>query len=148
MDGDHRKTQIFEQMGGRAQIDKVTKCFYDKVYEHEWLSKYFVHVPREHIENQQSSFMQGALGGPNRYSGRMITTVHPHMNINEELFDIRERLLKEALEECHTSQEMSDKWLHIDEKFRKNIVKKNLDECEPRFQGDKLIDIPKPPNFH
>lgn len=143
MEGEARKEEIFENMGGRVQVEKVTHLFYDKVYKHPWLSKYFTHVPREHLETQQTNFMQGALGGKNRYSGRMITTVHPHMNVNAELFDIREQLLAEALIETKTSPEMQDKWLHIDQKFKSNIVKKDRSECEPRFEGDKIIDYPK-----
>lgn len=143
MDTNVTKEQRFERMGGRAQIEKVTHLFYDKVYKHPWLSTYFTHVPREHLETQQTNFIQGALGGQNRYSGRMITTVHPHMNIDLELFNIREALLAEALAETNTSQEMSDKWLHIDLKFKNNIVKKDVSECEPRFEGDRIINIPK-----
>ena len=60
---DERKTP-FERIGGRPIISRVTKIFYDKVYADPWIGKYFAEIPQEHIENQQTDFMQGAFRGP------------------------------------------------------------------------------------
>lgn len=132
----------FERIGGREVIAKVTKVFYDKVYQHPWIGQYFANIPQEHIENQQTDFMQGAFRGQKVYSGRFPADAHIHMVINDELFDLRNTLLKEAMTEVGVSEEMQDLWLKIDEAFRKVIVKDER-EAKGRYKTDPILNFPK-----
>ena len=129
----------FEKLGGKVMLEKISKVFYDKVYEHAWIGLYFKEVPQERIESQQVDFMQGALGGPTSYCGRLPVPAHKHMFINEELFDIRQELLQEAFVEACACQELIDKWLRIDNAFRPKLVKKNIGDCEKRFFTDEIV---------
>ena len=136
-----RKTP-FEKIGGRPMIEKVVELFYDKVYAHPWIGQYFAHIPRDHIESQQSDFMSRMLNGPKSYSGRLPKDAHVHMVISDELFDLRNQLLSEAMVEIGISEEMQAVWLGIDESFRKVIVK-NEDQAERRYRNDSILDFKK-----
>lgn len=131
-------------MGGRAMLIKVNKAFYDYVYDHPWMSQYFKEVDQTHIEEQQTNFMQSVLGGPSIYCGRTAPQAHPHMNIPEELFDVRKKLLIQALRDVGANKLLAQSWLNMDERFRRAIVKTSVAECKPRYCGDPLLDFDKP----
>lgn len=76
----------------RALIASVNKEFYDRIYKDPWLSQVFRGVAQEHIERQQTDFMVGAFGGPRQYAGRSPADAHPHIFIDEEMWELRERL--------------------------------------------------------
>jgi len=54
---------LLQDVGGRAVLEKVHKLFYDKLYEHPWLKKFFLHIEQKLIENQQTDFMVSNMGG-------------------------------------------------------------------------------------
>mgnify|MGYP000085043579 FL=1 len=135
---ERKRKEEFEKLGGRGMLIKVSKLFYDKVYEHPWIGLYFQEVPQDRIEAQQVDFMTSTLGGGNVYMGRLPVPAHKHMFISEELFDLRQDLLQEAFVEAKASKELIEKWNKIDEAFRGRLVKKNLGECEKRFFTDEI----------
>jgi len=138
------KLEKFEKMGGRDSLIKINKTFYDKVYEHPWLKHYFKEIPQQHIENQQIDFMQKVLGGTNVYVGKAPPVTHKHMFIPDELFDVRKQLLIESFEETNANAELADKWLSLDESFRRVIINKSPDECVGRYKTDPILNFPKP----
>ena len=138
------KLELFEKMGGRNSLIKINKVFYDKVYQHAWLRQYFLAIPQEHIENQQIDFMQKVLGGTNVYVGKTPPATHNHMFIPNELFDIRKQLLIEAFEETQADAELVEKWLALDESFRRLIINESANECAPRFKTDPILNFTKP----
>lgn len=103
---DQNTKKSFEELGGRKILEKVAKLFYDKVYDAEWIGKYFQSVKQEIIEEQQVDFMSMALGGPKVYLGKLPVPAHKHMMITNELFDLREKLLDEALIEANACDEL------------------------------------------
>jgi hemoglobin len=138
------KNEQFEALGGRKILEVVAKEFYDRLYEHPWLSKFFEEIPQERIEKQQVDFMQAALGGPNVYCGSLPIPAHQHIYIDEEMFDLRQVILIEALKKCGSSTELIDKWLKIDSSFKSRIVKSSIAECEKRFFTDNILAFPNP----
>ncbi len=138
------KLEQFEKMGGRISLIRINKVFYDKVYKHPWLKQYFVEIPQQHIEDQQIDFMQKVLGGTNVYVGKTPAVTHNHMFIPDELFDVRKQLLIEAFEETHADAKLVEKWLALDESFRRLIINKSADECTARFKTDPILNFPKP----
>jgi hemoglobin len=138
------KKSSIEELGGRKLLEKAMKVFYDKVYEHPWLGLYFKEVPQEVIEKQQVDFMIGAFGGPKSlYSGRLPVEVHQNMLITDELFDLREKILLESLEEIQAPKELIERWFKIDEAFRAGITKKSIDECTKSFATEEFIAFDK-----
>ncbi len=138
------KQAYFEQIGGRQSLIAINKVFYDKIYKHPWLKQYFEKIPQDHIEIQQVDFMQKVLGGDNVYIGKAPPLAHTHINITDELFEERKKLLCEAFDETNTHPEMRDKWLAMDESFRRVLLKKSLQDCVPRFKTDPILDFPDP----
>lgn len=138
------KNESFERIGGRKILIDINKTFYDKVYKHPWLKQYFASIPQEHIEIQQVDFMQKVLGGDNIYVGKTPPASHTHMFITDELFEERKKLLCEAFDENNAPQELRDKWLSLDESFRRFIVKKSPEECVARFKTDPILNFPNP----
>jgi hemoglobin len=138
------RRELFEKVGGREGILRIAKNFYDKVYDHPWMKLYFQSIPQEHIENQQTDFMSGSLGGQKVYMGRFPVPAHEHMYITEELFELRNKILLEALHETHTAPEVIEAWLKIDNAFKKRIVKNNRLECKKRYFTDGILDFENP----
>ena len=138
------RIELFEKVGGREGIFRIAKVFYDKVYDHPWMKLYFQAFPQEHIENQQTDFMSGSLGGPKVYMGRFPVPAHEHMYITEELFELRNSLLIESLRETHTAPEVIEAWLKIDNAFKKRIVKNSPSECKKRYFTDEILDYENP----
>ena len=144
MSDDTTKESLFVAIGGKATLEKVHKIFYDKIYEHPWISKFFEGIDQTMIENQQTDFMSMAMGGPQVYAGKFPIPAHKHMNISDELFELRSEMLKASIKEAGVPEALAEKWLKIDSSFKKGIVKKNYQECEKRFNTDEILDFPDP----
>lgn len=144
MSDNSEKKTLFLEIGGKSTLEKVHKIFYDKVYEDPWISKFFHGIDQTMIENQQTDFMSMAMGGPQVYAGKFPIPAHKHMNISDELFELRSKMLKDSIKEAGVPDLLAEKWLKIDSSFRKGIVKKSLDECEKRFNTDEILDFPNP----
>lgn len=141
------KSQMFEEMGGRAAIEKVTDAFYDRVYADPWLSPFFDGIPRTHIQAQQNDFMQAAMGGRKGYSGKTPPSAHQHMYITDEMFEARQGHLKAAFRICNTSEKMVEKWLEVEELFRGRVVKDSVSDCVIRYTTEGVRSFPKPLNY-
>lgn len=139
---------LYERLGGRPVLEKVHKFFYDKAYADPWLGDFFAEIEQKFIESQQTDFMTGALGGPKIFCGRPTVTAHQHIYITKELFDLRQALLREAIEEAGVSPELIVEWLGIDSAFERIIVKESEGDCAPRYRSQKVVVIPKPPGNH
>lgn len=124
----------------------ASKEFYELAYKDEWLSQVFAVVTQEFITNQQTDFMLGLLGGPKVYSGRNAKDAHPHIFINEEMWQLRESLLIKAFDKIHFPADLRQRWLKIDEAFKLSIVMKDPSECRKRYASDEIINIPSPSN--
>ena len=135
---------VYESLPDKKIIKAVNKLFYEKVYKHPWLSLYFEAVTEEHITQQQTDFITAAIGGPKKYSGRLASNAHPHMYIDDELFELRSSLLQKALIETKAPEELVSAWTRIDKSFRSTIVKKSLSDCKGRYGLDKILYFKNP----
>jgi len=140
------KQTLYEAIGGLPTLQKAHKIFYDKVYAHDWLGQFFAGHEQKAIEDRQTSFMAEKMGGPAPYPGKEIKMVHETMYISRELFDIRQTLLEESLQEAGVGEALRERWLRIDSAFMQHIIK---DSIESMYDNDwkykKPIIIPKPP---
>ncbi len=134
----------FEKMGGTVMLEKISKIFYDKIYEDDWLKLYFELIPQEHIERQQVAFMEAALGGRKLYCGQTPPAAHKHMYITHALFEARQVLLDESFVESNASPLLIEKWQRIDDAFFNRIVKHAPEQCEKRYKTDTILDFPDP----
>lgn len=135
---------LFDRVGGRPVLQRVHKVFYDKIYAHPWLKQFFADIDQKTIEDQQTDFMVSNMGGGKIYSGALPKNAHRHMFVSHELFDLRQVILQESLLESGVPEDLAERWLRIDEAFRKSIVKDDPSQCEKRFFTDAIKNFPKP----
>ena len=135
---------LFQELGGRTTLERVHKNFYDKVFDHPWLKQFFADVNREAIEKQQTDFMTSNMGGGKIYCGGLPKPVHRHMYITDELYDLRQEMLRQAMVECGIAQDLIERWIKIDNAFRCSLVKETEADCEKRYATDRLLIVAKP----
>lgn len=124
-------------------VYKTTEEFYNLVYEDPWFKKIFRVIDQKIITSQQTDFMVQAMGGPKKYGGRTPEDAHPHIYIDEDMWQYREKLLKIAFEKCDTPIDIQNRWLKIDEAFKKMIIKNDISDCKKRFFTDEIIYEPR-----
>ena len=123
---------------------KVNQAFYDRVYKDPWMSKVFAVVDQKFIESQQTDFIVGAMGGPKKYSGRAPQDAHPHIFVDEDMWNLREKFLIEALNEVKAPEWIKERWIRIDNAFKKAILKNSIDDCKKRYATEEIIYYPSP----
>lgn len=127
-------------------VQKINDEFYDLIYEDEWLKYVFEATNIDVIKSQQTDFIVGALGGPKKYCGRSPKDAHPHIFIQEDMWQLREDYLIQAFKKVKAPDWLKDKWLKIDFAFKAAILKNNPSECFGRYKTDPIINIPNPKN--
>lgn len=140
-----KKQTLFEAVGGLPSLRRVHKIFYDKVYAHPWLGKFFAGHNQASIEARQTKFMAEKMGGDVEYYGKDMDIAHRHMFITQELFDLRSQLLRESLLEANVPAALAKRWLKIDSAFRRQIVKDSIESFYKwTWPYQQRVIIPKP----
>lgn len=135
---------FFDEIGGKACVERVHTILYDKLLSHPWLKGFFVGMKRWHLEEQQTDYMVTLFGGPSIYCGRLPRRAHQHLFITEEVFMIRHNLLAESLTEAKIPDEHKKRWLSYDMETKVPIIKNTVDECEPLYRTGNVLAVPKP----
>lgn len=139
------KQTLFDAIGGLPTLERVHKIFYDKVYAHEWLGRFFAGHSQEAIEYRQTAFMAERMHGPVEYWGKGMQYAHEAMYITPELFDLRHALLADSLREAGVEADLRERWLRIDSAFKKQIVKDSIESFySVTWPYRKRVIIPKP----
>lgn len=123
-------------------VFKINEFFYESIFKDPWLKKVFSEVEQKIITLQQTDFMVGSLGGPKKYSGRTPKDAHVHIFVDEEMWKLREKYLKQAFDQALAPSDIREKWLAIDEAFKAVILKKDISECQKRYVTDNIIYYP------
>ena len=134
----------FEELGGRECLERVHTIFYDKLFAHPWLGKFFEGKKRWLLEEQQTEFLIGVFGGPRIYGGRGPLEAHKHMFVTEEIFAIRHEILKVSLDQAKVPEDLQERWLKADNSMRRAVVKETPDQCRGRYNNEAIMVIPKP----
>ncbi len=140
-----KKETLFELVGGLPTLQNVHKIFYDKVYVHPWLGKFFAEHDQTAIETRQTQFMAEKMGSDRPYFGKGMQMAHRAMYITPELFEIRRNILRESIKEGGVADELAERWLKIDSAFSRQIVKDSIESFyATSWKYEKRIIIPKP----
>lgn len=91
---------LFDKYGGFDTFSAVVKSFYQKILDNDQIEHYFRGINMERLIAHQTNFISKVLGGPDRYEGRDLKTVHSTLNISLPDFNEVAELLEEALEEA------------------------------------------------
>lgn len=136
---------LFDDVGGLATLQRVHKIFYDKIYAQPWLKQFFAGHNQQAIENRQTAFMAEKMGGDVVYMGKQPKMAHRAMYISDELFDLRQQLLRESLIEAGVTPALQQRWLKLDNAFRPAIVKQSIAEFyHTSWLYEKRVIIPRP----
>lgn len=139
------KQSLFDAIGGLPTLEKVHRIFYDKVYAHPWLGQFFTGHDQRAIELRQTQFMAEKFGGPILYPGKELELAHRRMYITPELFELRQRLLRESLEEADVPEKLIVRWLRIDRAFMDRIVNNSREDFDlTDFKYEQPVVIPNP----
>ena len=139
------KQTLFDAVGGLPTLQRVHKRFYDKVYSHPWLGKFFKGHSQEAIEQRQTAFMGEKMHGNVTYMGKDLKTAHETMYITPEIVELRHALLDEALHECGIPDELRNRWLRIDSAVGQSVIKHDRAAfLASRWPYKKHIIIPDP----
>ncbi|HXH71747.1 MAG TPA: group 1 truncated hemoglobin [Mariprofundaceae bacterium] len=145
MKGPRSRQSLFDAVGGLPTLEKVHRIFYDKIYAHPWIGQFFKGHDQRAIELRQTQFMGEKFGGPVKYPGMELELAHRRMYITPELFSLRQKLLRESLEEAGVAPELVGRWLRIDAAFRKDIVNESLEDFETiDLKYERPLVIPNP----
>ena len=135
---------LLEAIGGPDVVKRIHQRFYDVIFDDPWLGQFFTGKWESVLVEKQTQFMVGAFGGPNTYMGDTPAFVHMHMYITDEMADRREEILRKAIEDEGLGEEITERWLKVDNAFRSGIVKKSIDECVMKCPGQFPITAKKP----
>lgn len=135
---------LLQEIGGEEAVFRVHQRFYDVMFEHPWLGQFFFGKSKPVLITKQTQFMVAAFNGPNQYTGDTPAFIHMHMFITDEMADLREKILKQAILDEGLSSSIADRWLKVDESFRPGIVKKSIDECVLKCVGQFPVKARKP----
>lgn len=122
-------------------IFNVNHDFYEQIYNDQWFKQVFSNVTQEVITAQQTDFIVQVFGGPANYCGRMPGDAHPHIYIDEYMWELREKYLVISFQKNDVPKEIVDKWLKIDNSFKNKLIKKSVDDVKPRFATDDPVIV-------
>jgi len=134
------QTNLIDLIGGVEIIEKIHHHFYDILFNDSKLKYYFAGKDKALLTSQQTRFMSGLLGAAKNYGGLTPKFAHKHMVISDELYSYRQELLKKSILHYGVSEEVTDKWISVDEKFR-NVVVKTRNEAVMRYPKEGIIDF-------
>lgn len=138
---------LLSEVKGEEGVFKVHQRFYDVIFDEPWLGKFFYGKSKESLVIKQTQFMVAAFGGVNNYMGDTPAFVHMHMYVTDEMSDIRQKILKQAILDEGFSDSVAERWLKVDDSFRESIVKTSIDECVMKCQGQMPVKADKPQHY-
>ncbi|MDP2417585.1 MAG: 2Fe-2S iron-sulfur cluster-binding protein [Hydrogenophaga sp.] len=129
---DHHRTEVpsppqdpalWAELDNGKRVRQVLDAFYVKVFADEWLAPYFHNTTADHVAGKQYAFLYESMTGEDMYFGDNPLNAHHWMVISDALFDHRQRLMIETLEEHGLSDDQIRRWTAFEEPYRPDIVK-------------------------
>ena len=138
---------LLTAIGGEEVVRRVHQTFYDAMFDDPWIGQFFLGKPKSLLVDKVTEFMVSAFGGNHDYRGATPAISHMHMFITQEVTDLRERFLRQAIRCQGLSEETADRWLAIDRLFHPAVVKQSVDDCTLLTFGQAPIVAVKPDNY-
>lgn len=142
--GNHIDATLLDDIGGVDVMTRVHQRLYDAIYDDDYIGQFFFHRAKELLVRKQTEFMVAAFGGPNHYTGEPPAFLHMHMYITQEMTEIRNVYLRNAIMAEGLSRDICERWMRVDNSFLPAIVKQSVDECVMRCWGQAPFTIKKP----
>lgn len=115
--------EIWQALENGVLLRELLVDFYTDVYNDELLAPFFSHTNLENSVQKQYNFLYQVFTGEDVFFGHFPRNGHHWMVISNELFDYREKLMITKLKKYNIPQHLIDRWINMEEKYRKQIVK-------------------------
>lgn len=117
---------LYERVGGEAALMAAVDLFYAKVLADELTRPFFESLDIQAQIRKQISFMSWALGGPESYRGRDLTTAHAHLvktkGLSDAHFDAVAVSLEQSLLELGIERALVDEVLGVVGQTRNSVL--------------------------
>jgi len=143
----YEDSDLMADIGDEAVIKRVHTRFYDWIFEDAWLGKFFWAKSKDVLIKHQTEFMVSCFGGPNHFDGETPAIAHMHMVITDEMFSLRQHHLRKAILAEGLSESIADRWIAVDNAFRKAMIRTDASQCVMRCMGQMPIETTKPANY-
>lgn len=128
----------------REPLAAVVSTFYDRVYAHPWIGRYFAKVDQRIQEFELVLFIE-ASWEDRAYPKRQLQYMqaqHAHVFVTDALFDLRQALFTEALRHHGHDERVVEAFLHFHERWRPLVVKSSVAECSDAISA--ILAFPPP----
>lgn len=127
-------------------LHAIARVFYDKVYAHPWIGRFFRGVDQSRQELKLVRFFHLSWDDPmgDGFQGQYLEDEHAHMYITGELFDLRQELFAAAMRELGHEEPLVQRFLAFNDRWRPYVVKASVDECSDAFTGHGIVQVPRP----
>jgi hemoglobin len=88
---------LYDKFGGEEVIAKVVEKFYELILSDPTINHFFQNIKIEQQLLHQTRFISFALGGPNKYTGKVMAKAHEGMNLQPAHFEAVAKHLQDAL---------------------------------------------------
>jgi len=78
---------IYDSIGGAAAVRAAVDDFYARVLADRRLAPFFARTDMERLKAHQRAFIAAAVGGPEVFAGRDMTSAHAGLGIGDGDFD-------------------------------------------------------------
>ncbi len=98
---------LYQNIGGRATINKLVEVFYKKAQADPQLGRFFGQANMTRLHSQQAMFLTMLFGGARKFTGQDLTAAHTgarQMGLDDNSFDALLRLFRESLEEIQVEK--------------------------------------------
>lgn len=128
------------------ELHAIARAFYDKVYAHPWIGRFFEGVDQPNQELKLVRFFHLSWDDPlfGQLQGQYLKDEHAHMYITPALFDLRQELFAAAVREQGHDEALVQAFLAFNEIWRPYVVKASKRECTDAFTGHGIVDVPPP----
>lgn len=137
-------SNLLADIGGEEVVREIHQKFYNVIFEDDWLGGFFYGKNKPTLVRKQTEFILNCIGDYTSYQGETPAMIHMHMFISEEMFLLRQQMLRDAILSSGLSENIAERWLYIDGMFRNGIVKKDVSQCVMKCKGQMPIAPKKP----
>jgi methyl-accepting chemotaxis protein len=132
--GSVAEATIFDAIGGETAVRKLVDELYFRILGDVVLRPFFAEADVKRVKEQQVLFFAQALGGPARYKGRDMRTLHQGLRIEQRHFDRVAQHLIAALKSLQVDESTSKEILSLIKPLSQEIV--NTDSSEDSLAAD------------
>lgn len=121
----------YARLGGADGLTRIMTRFVDRMFGDFVIGFLFERRDSDRILRHEIELASAHLGGPARYTGRPIGSVHQPLRIHRGHFQRRMAVLRTVLAECDVPADIAERWIAHDAALE-DVVAEPIDCAPPR----------------